>query len=284
MGKEGISLYGWSIFIIILAVLVFCFFYRKRQQQEEKRLHQEEKQLIFESIHHLMKQCWEQYIALCALKYFCNLSRKIICDEGILYYYQRLCSLLSCSWNEEQLASRINGIVANGLHNVMLSHLKQGDEGFMLPSETPDLLLEKDTYFFRIGIDTGNLAIDLLIENKLKNELARISKEKKQIEEGSNGLFYQKLLLELIPIVTSFCGNEKLEDMHPAEVIRESKKFKEAIEEALHKYQVSCIPYAEATQEQQHDWFIHTLSENVGEMPAIVRISDGAVYYKGVFH
>ena len=47
---------------------------------------------------------------------------------------------------------------------------------------------------------------------------------------------------------------------------------------------IVCVVYADATSGQQEDWFIQTPATGMGNMPAIVRRSDEALYYKGVVY
>lgn len=278
---KGIS--GWIVLLIIVVAALLLYGYYKSERK--KRALDEERQSRLkqqtEEARQLAEQCWQQYVALDALAYVCNLCRKTLCEEGILFYYQRLWGLLSGQWNTGQLAARIDGILANGLHNVLQSRLPMEDGHFVLPADAPRPTMEKDTYLHQIGVTLADISEQTGL--RLNAELSRLANDRRKLEEGPNGCYYRRLLADLLPVVCHFCENPSLEELPPEEVIRLGKAFRVEVESVLAAHHVACIPYVGATETQRADWFVRAASSAVGEMPAIVRTTDNAVFYKGVY-
>lgn len=283
--EEDKGLSGWIILLIIVVLaLVAYFLYRwaaQRKAEEEENLFR--LQIRAEKVSRLADRCWKQYVELEALQYVYTLSRRTLCEEGILFYYQRLWGLFAGQWNDTQLAARIDGIVGNGLHNVLLNRLKLVDGQFSLPTEAPVPSLSRETYLFRLDYDSSHPNTNGQTEQRLAIELQRIEREKQLLEEGPNGRYYKLLLIDVLPVVARFSESSVLENLPPEEVIRWGKAFRDEVAKVLEKHHIACLAYADATPQQQSDWFVRTTSSAVGEMPALVRLTDEAVYYKGVY-
>lgn len=281
--EKGLS--GWIVLLIIvaLAVVAYCLYRRAEERKYRRKVEDEEVKAIELELNRMTDLCWQEYVALEALEYRCNLCRKTLCEEGILFYYQRLWGLFAGQWNDTQLAARIDGIVGNGLHNVLLSRLKPVDGGFTLPTEAPAPSLSRDTYFYRLYLNEWGTDLCFQMDKRLEGELARIARERQLLEEGPNGRYYERLLTDLLPLLTRFSEVGVLENLPPEEVISRGKAFRDEVARVLEKHHIACLAYADATPQQQADWFMHVTSSAAGEMPALVRLTDGAVYHKGVY-
>lgn len=276
----------WGILIIIACVVIGCYYYFSKEKQILQLPAKEgsSRSLIdscvaVNDMNNLIEKCWSRYVELNGITHNYNLCKSIICNEGILYYLQRLLGFLNSSLDEEQLASRIAGLVFNNLHNVAMAKLSLKDGMFVLPN-APKPVMDKNTYLFNIGVDIEHLKTDERTNNILQNELFRIEKEMNTLRGNTNGNFYNRLVQDLLPIINIYCTNENMEDQPASEVICSAKKFSALIKEVIERYAIHCIFYFDATVEQQNEYFVLSSSLNAREMPAIVRQND-LIYYKG---
>lgn len=276
----------WGILIIIACVMIGCYYYLSKEKQKRQLPAKErdpqpliDNRLAMNDMNNIIEKCWNRYVELNLINHNYNLCKSIICNEGILYYWQRLQGFLSSSLDEEQLASRITGLIFNNLYNVATAKLSLKDGVFVLP-DTPKPTMDKNTYLYNIGVDVEHLKTDERIKNMLQNELFRIEKEMNELKGNTNRNLYNGLLHDLLPIINIYCTNENMENQAASEVICSAKKFSTLIEKVVERYGIHCIFYCDATVKQQNEYFVLSSSASAREMPAIVR-QDELIYCKG---
>ncbi len=291
---KGLSA-GWIVFLIIVVIIGVAYWsysqHKKKceMEAEVRRLKEEEdvrRRQLQEQHAVLLRtadQCWEQYVHFSKLEWACRLSRKTLCDEGILYYYQQLWGFLAAGWDEALLASRLRGVIVNGLHNVLSLRMEPDGEGHYTFPSAPAPVMEKDNYLYRLGVD---LKMERMEEQtaRLQAGMRHTAREQDGLDKDPNGLYYRRLLERLLPVVTVFCEDRESASLPDREIIVRATRFRDDMQATLAERGIVCVAYADATSGQQEDWFIQTPATGMGNMPAIVRRSDEALYYKGVVY
>ena len=288
MMEENSSWSGWIIFLIIVvaAVLVYCLY---RMGRKDGRPEADDRQplrraLPDKELAARAGQAWSAYLDLYALGQDCKLARKTLCDEGILYYFQQLCGFFTAGWDEAVLASRIRGVIVDGLRNVLALRLgHDAERGYAFPVRKAAPRMDFNGYLARLGVDL-NAPDAAETVARLGSEHDRIRRERDALTTDPNGIYYRRVLDDVLPPLNAFVGDKSLPRLPDAEVIARAACFRDGMTTLLRKHGIECVAFADAAPDRQEDWFIRTPATGMGDMPAIVRAADATVYYKGIVY
>ena len=212
--EENSSWSGWIIFLIIVvaAALVYCLYWmgRKDGRPEAEDRQPLRRALPDKELAARAGQAWSAYLDLYALGQDCKLARKTLCDEGILYYFQQLCGFFTAGWDEAVLASRIRGVIVDGLRNVLalrLGHDAEREYAFPVRKAAPRM--DFNGYLARLGIDL-NAADSAETAARLGSEHDRIRRERDALTTDPNGIYYRRVLDDVLPPLNAFVGDKSL--------------------------------------------------------------------------
>lgn len=268
---------GWFVFFAVVTVVaVGGYLYAEGKKKEKLNI----------DLKKLIDACWEKYVSVFSLEKEYQLYRNIFCDDGILYYMQRLAGYMkdAACWDDLQKAKQIVcDQLINGVYNVILSKGKCEKGHFVLrKSFDPDFT--KEAFFLNLGIDLDNISYLPSLETILKQQIASQEKHRHEIVNASNNQYYKELWNKILPDLEDIVAYSKKE----IETVPDIKELQDVMTEKteglvkiLQGMGIGLSFYSDCTEEEREEHF--TIATKGYELPMIFRKSDNYIYYGGKY-